>query len=210
MAKVFPKVTKCTFRKYGPSGTIQAHDGLCVLPGNIINEKIYVCLWAWLLFAFCLSSICIVHHLLTLFSARYRIHRIANMGTNNIEDEHISTILKDGEGRIGLGFKQFLNRISDWFLLNLVCKNLHPLVVDSLIEKLRSSEAKTKHSLINLDKDDSGIQSRPASSLGTNINETKYYNHSENDTTIDSNPSPNNNAYMKYEHKTFENDSLNI
>ena len=47
MAKVFPKVTKCTFHKYGASGTVQTIDGLCILPLNIINEKIYVFLWFW-------------------------------------------------------------------------------------------------------------------------------------------------------------------
>ena len=26
MSKVFPRVTKCTFQKYGPSGTVQNHD----------------------------------------------------------------------------------------------------------------------------------------------------------------------------------------
>ena len=48
MAKVFPKLTKCTFHKYGPSGTIEIKDGLCVLPLNILNEKIYILLWFWL------------------------------------------------------------------------------------------------------------------------------------------------------------------
>ena len=61
MARVFPRVTKCTFKKFGlnfifisnififmvqilnlfakgPSGTLQTHDSLCVLPVNIINE----------------------------------------------------------------------------------------------------------------------------------------------------------------------------
>ena len=41
------QVTKCTFHKFGPSGTVQKFDGLCVLPLNIINEKIYVFLWFW-------------------------------------------------------------------------------------------------------------------------------------------------------------------
>ena len=50
MNMVFPKVTKCTFHKYGPSGTITRHDGLCVLALNIINEKIFVFLWFWLIF----------------------------------------------------------------------------------------------------------------------------------------------------------------
>lgn len=44
---VFPKVTKCDFFKYGPSGSIQRHDALCVMALNIINEKIFVVLWFW-------------------------------------------------------------------------------------------------------------------------------------------------------------------
>ena len=50
MARVFPKVTKCTFHKFGPSGTVEKFDGLCVLPLNIINEKIYVFMWFWFVF----------------------------------------------------------------------------------------------------------------------------------------------------------------
>ena len=33
-------MTKCTFHKYGPSGTVTRHDGLCILALNIINEKV--------------------------------------------------------------------------------------------------------------------------------------------------------------------------
>lgn len=43
--QVFPRVTKCTFHKYGASGSIQKHDALCVLALNILNEKIYIFLW---------------------------------------------------------------------------------------------------------------------------------------------------------------------
>lgn len=45
MIEIFPRVTKCTFHKYGPTGTIQQHDALCVLALNILNEKIYIFLW---------------------------------------------------------------------------------------------------------------------------------------------------------------------
>ena len=45
MIEVFPRVTKCTFHKFGASGSIQKHDALCVLALNILNEKIYIFLW---------------------------------------------------------------------------------------------------------------------------------------------------------------------
>ena len=44
------RLTKCTFHKYGHSGTLEKHDALCVLATNIINEKIFVFLWFWLIF----------------------------------------------------------------------------------------------------------------------------------------------------------------
>lgn len=47
--RVFPKVTKCLFYKYGASGSIQHHDALCVMALNVINEKIYTFLWFWFL-----------------------------------------------------------------------------------------------------------------------------------------------------------------
>lgn len=45
MIEIFPRLTKCTFHKYGPGGSLQNHDTLCLLALNILNEKIYVFLW---------------------------------------------------------------------------------------------------------------------------------------------------------------------
>ena len=38
MARIFPRVTKCTFKKFGPGGGLMPRDALCVLPVNIVNE----------------------------------------------------------------------------------------------------------------------------------------------------------------------------
>ena len=32
---VFPRMTKCTFHKFGTSGEVEKHDALCILPLNI-------------------------------------------------------------------------------------------------------------------------------------------------------------------------------
>ena len=59
---VFPRMTKvmldfwnqcsndtfqCTFHKFGSSGEVEKHDALCLLPLNIVNEKVYIFLWFW-------------------------------------------------------------------------------------------------------------------------------------------------------------------
>ena len=58
------RLTKCTFHKYGHSGTIEKHDALCLLALNIISEKIYVFLWFWLI-------------ILAVLTACYMIYTVA-------------------------------------------------------------------------------------------------------------------------------------
>lgn len=61
MIEIFPRVTKCTFHKYGASGSIQKHDALCVLALNILNEKIYIFLWFWFIILSVLSGLAILY-----------------------------------------------------------------------------------------------------------------------------------------------------
>lgn len=68
IARIFPKMTKCTFHKYGSSGTIQTFDGLCVLPINIINEKIFIFLWFWYFLLITWTTIYLSYRVVTIFS----------------------------------------------------------------------------------------------------------------------------------------------
>ncbi|KAB7506475.1 Innexin inx1 [Armadillidium nasatum] len=64
--EVFPKVGKCTWYKYGPTGTIQVHDAMCVLPLNIVNEKTYICLWVVYITTAVVTSIILIYHTIIL------------------------------------------------------------------------------------------------------------------------------------------------
>ena len=68
------QVTKCTFHKYGPSGTIENKDGLCLLAQNIINEKIYIFLWFWFLILGGLSALVVLYRLVIIISPRMRAY----------------------------------------------------------------------------------------------------------------------------------------
>ncbi|XP_063379017.1 innexin inx3 [Cydia fagiglandana] len=61
MIEVFPRLTKCTFHKYGASGSIQKHDSLCVLALNILNEKIFIFLWFWFIILSIVSGLALVY-----------------------------------------------------------------------------------------------------------------------------------------------------
>ena len=66
MNRVFPKQTKCTFFKFGPSGTVERKDGLCLLPLNTMNEKIFVFIWFYLMVVSGVTSILFMYRLACL------------------------------------------------------------------------------------------------------------------------------------------------
>ena len=63
---VFPKVVKCSMSYHGVSGNIENNSGMCTLPINIINEKIYLVLWLWFTFLACISAISLVYQSILL------------------------------------------------------------------------------------------------------------------------------------------------
>ena len=122
MAHVFPKVTKCTFHKFGPSGTVEKYDGLCVLPLNIINEKIYVFLWFWLVFVSIVTGFHLICRLVVLAvpSTRQILLRArAHLASTN----KIERICRE-------------SRLGDWFLLYQLGKNMDALIFRDFINHL--------------------------------------------------------------------------
>lgn len=95
MLEVFPRITKCTFHKYGASGSIQKHDALCVLALNILNEKIYIFLWFWFIILAVLSACAILYSALVVMLPTTReaiIKRRFRNGTTNEVEGLISNI----------------------------------------------------------------------------------------------------------------------
>lgn len=122
MSRVFPKVTKCTFHKYGPSGSIQKLDGLCVLPLNIVNEKIYVFLWFWFLLVAVLSGLNLVYRTAVVVMPKFRLLLLRARSRLAPQDE-VETITKKCQ-------------IGDWFVLYQLGKNIDPLIFKELVSDL--------------------------------------------------------------------------
>uniref|UniRef100_A0A224XSQ0 Innexin n=2 Tax=Panstrongylus TaxID=65342 RepID=A0A224XSQ0_9HEMI len=122
MARVFPKVTKCTFYKYGPSGTVQRFDGLCVLPLNIVNEKIYVFLWFWFILLTLLSGLSLIYRIAVVVGPQIRLYLLRARSRLSPQD-HIETITKKCQ-------------IGDWFVLYQLGKNMDAIIFKELLADL--------------------------------------------------------------------------
>merc|ERR1712241_1602632 len=82
MSRIFPRMTKCIFHKYGGSGTIQRYDALCVLGMNILNEKIYIVLWFWFVILAVITAVNLVVRVMQLFcpTTRQRFVKLETRG----------------------------------------------------------------------------------------------------------------------------------
>ena len=74
MVYIFPRMTKCTFHKFGTSGEIEKHDALCILPLNIFNEKIYIFLWFWMFILGILTLLVVIYRCLIIISSDVRAY----------------------------------------------------------------------------------------------------------------------------------------
>ncbi|CAG0919834.1 unnamed protein product [Notodromas monacha] len=122
MSRVFPKVTKCTFHTYGVSGTIQKIDGLCVLPLNIVNEKIMVFLWFWFIIVAVLSGLGLLYRIAVLSTSRVRLIFLRSRSRMSYSED-IEMI--NSKCQIG-----------DWFVLQQLGKNMDSLIFREFIEEL--------------------------------------------------------------------------
>ncbi|KAG6459704.1 hypothetical protein O3G_MSEX011559 [Manduca sexta] len=124
---VFPKVTKCIFHKYGPSGSIQQHDALCVMALNIIHEKIYTILWFWLLFLFIVSVLAVIWRIISYFMFR------RSLRFNEMMFRHVSKAKFNPYNVI-----RVVNgcEFADWLFLYYLAKNMQGFVFQALFTRL--------------------------------------------------------------------------
>ncbi|XP_020296871.1 innexin inx1 [Pseudomyrmex gracilis] len=121
MVYVFPRVTKCIFHKYGPSGTIQRHDSLCILPLNIVNEKTYIFIWFWFILLAIMLIGLIVYRATIIFVPLVR-SKLMHLSARLLPIE----ICRSVSAKVDLG---------DWWILYILSSNMDSLIYrDFLME----------------------------------------------------------------------------
>ena len=83
----FFQVVSCDVPSIGASGREQWHNGLCILSQNIINEKMYLALWFYLVFCLCSAVIFLFYRICTLFFAPMRFYLIYSKCSHKYDPE---------------------------------------------------------------------------------------------------------------------------
>lgn len=120
MIQVFPRMTKCTFRMFGTSGDLQKHDAVCVLPINIINEKIYVFLWFWFVILTAITALLLLYRVIFIVLPSVRFH-IMYSSNRIVNSDSLRTIVE----RVDSG---------DWFILYQISKNVDQGNMKAVVE----------------------------------------------------------------------------
>ncbi|GFT46211.1 innexin shaking-B [Nephila pilipes] len=119
MIMLFPRVTKCIFRKYGESSTIENKDVLCVMPLNVINEKIFVFQWFWFSVLAILTALSLLMDLFLIMSGWIRVQALRSR-FKLVDKKDLQLIVKKGS-------------YGDWFIIDLIGRNIDEIIFKDLV-----------------------------------------------------------------------------
>lgn len=147
---VFPKLAKCDFHYYGPSGTKQTLDALCLLPHNIVNEKIFAFLWLWFI-------------VLAIVSGVYLCYRLAQFCCESVRFQMLYTLLYPvSYHRLKRVVREA--NIGYWFLLYQMARNINPGVMREIVKdlsKIGQERNLSKHTIQNLSLSNHSVVQEP-------------------------------------------------
>ncbi|RWS01680.1 innexin-like protein [Dinothrombium tinctorium] len=120
LIKIFPRLAKCTFSYFGPSGTRETRDALCFLPLNIVNEKIFTVMWFWFILLLVLALFEMLNICLVLLLPQYRYFNLRSLAPNT--DYKV--------------LRRLTSRVGYYFVLKLLAENIKPYYFKEIIEQL--------------------------------------------------------------------------
>ncbi|CAN8020417.1 hypothetical protein HPB47_025822 [Ixodes persulcatus] len=129
MVRAFPRMAMCSFFRYGDSGALENREAVCVLPVNIVNEKLFLFLWFWYMLLLATGALLLVYRVLLVIHAplRYGLLRARYPDSEQMGDLVRSLA------------------VGDVFLLGLIGQNTDPLVFGQLVRELSQRVPQCPH-----------------------------------------------------------------
>ncbi|GAB0093159.1 hypothetical protein DMENIID0001_082310 [Sergentomyia squamirostris] len=121
-SRIFPKMAKCNYNLYGPSGSVETRDTLCLLPLNIVNEKIFAFIWLWIIFIFTISAMNLIYKFILIINCHIRL-KILQSQTYDRKFSDIRLITYNAD-------------FGQWFFLYQMSQNINPAIFNEIINEL--------------------------------------------------------------------------
>ncbi|ODM88322.1 Innexin inx1, partial [Orchesella cincta] len=136
MIYVFPRVTKCIFRKFGRSGSIEKHDAFCILPQKNFSEKIHIFIWFWFIILAVLIAALVIFRVFLICMPRLRSFLLYSQ-TRMVPKEVVDSICR----RVSVG---------DWWILYMLGRNVDPQIYKEVITDFAEKEHTVKYIIIRI------------------------------------------------------------
>lgn len=131
MIYVFPRITKCNFHQYGPSGNIELHDAICLLPLNILNEKIFIFQWFFFVIMSALLTVQLLYRIALMCSFRLRA-RVLYLSNRLVPIEALREFSKNSSR-------------SNWWIMYVLSQNMDPYIYRDLLVELLGNMGHEQH-----------------------------------------------------------------
>ena len=127
---IFPTTVSCDYTYYQGGGGLQTDNTLCFLGQNLVNQKIYLVLWAWFMILFVAIGCMVVIRCLSICFSKYRRTTIeAYTKSKGVERLVCIQQLSESCGNIG-----------HWFLLTQIGRNSTPYKFKNFLEEVNSAK----------------------------------------------------------------------
>lgn len=121
--QTFPTIAKCLFESTGPSGSLQKFDALCLLPQNVLNQKIFVIIWLWYIFQLVVSVANLSYFAAIYYSKNVRIVILYKYAMMTVSRKQI--MLATDKAHLGY-----------FFVLQQIAKNIDTFTFCDLLNEL--------------------------------------------------------------------------
>lgn len=133
---IFPIEAKCTYEPYGASGSLQKFDALCLLPLNILNQKLFIIIWIWYIVQLITSVLNLLYWIVVSHSENVRIFILHEKSMKSISRK----LILDASRKAQLGH---------FFVLNQIAKNTNPITFIELINNLAMNNTTNSNQIAN-------------------------------------------------------------
>ena len=147
LCNTFPLEVSCSVPNFGAGGGIQELNGMCVLTQNIINQKMYLVIWFYMVFLISILPVCIFYRVLTLFFDCFRSALLIGKEVTffyfsqfNIF-QFSAQLGNTNDKKARKAIKEIMSKchVGDWFVLFQLSKNVNMYFFRAFVKELAKS-----------------------------------------------------------------------